>query len=303
MTNDEIDKEIKKLEADITDISEREKMVHAMSIYAGDDEIISSTDYIAAMARLRGNSDILKIMSGFPSLDAITEGFWEGNVVVISGPTKEGKTTLCQSFTINMEPQQILSLWFPFDTPGEELILRFTNPPLMYLPRKNAAEKKLDWIEKKVIEGIAKYGIRAIFIDHLGMLMKVTDNTSNYSTEMSSVMMELKEIAIKWRIVVFLNHHIRKIQADTVPNYQDLKDSSAVASDSDMVLMVWRKKSKREGIITHENKAIVAVQTNRRTGKTGIVQLIHAGDHFEEEGVRPVEVVSRLKLSDIFEGQ
>ncbi len=300
MKSQDIDKIIKKLDQDISSVDEREKFISMMKMYEGDDEIISSTDYLTAMSRLRGDTSIFKVMSGFDSLDAITEGFWEGNVIVISGPTKEGKTTFCQSLTMNFDKLKEPCLWFPFDTPGDELISRFTKAPLMYLPKKNPAEKKLEWIEQKIIEGLAKYGTRIIFIDHLGMLTRHTDNTANYSTEISSIMLELKQIAIRWRVIILLNHHIRKIQADTVPNYQDLKDSSGVASDSDMVIMIWRKKSKRDGIIVHENKSFLSVQTNRRTGKTGTIHLVHEGDHFTEETITPTKVEDiRLRLSKL----
>lgn len=302
MKSEDIDKILKNLDQEIAEVDGRQNLIETMKLYGGDDEIISSVDYLSAMARLRGDTSILKLNSGFTTLDEITEGFWEGNVIVVSGPTKEGKTTFCQSLTINFSNEDHQCLWFPFDTPGDELISRFKNPPIMYLPRKNPAEKKLDWLEQKIIEGLAKYGTRIVFIDHLGMLTRATENSNNYSTELQSIMMELKQIAIRWRVIIFLNHHIRKIQADTVPMYSDLKDSSGVAQDSDMVLMVWRKKSKRDGIIIHENKSFLAVQTNRRTGKTGTVHLIHEGDHFEEESEIDVPKkvdISKIKLSDL----
>lgn len=280
----DVDKLIKNLDHELKDVKDRSDLMSVMREYSGDEEIIGSSDYVAAMSVLRGNKSILKVYSTLQSLDRITEGFWEGNVVVISGPTKEGKTTFCQTLTMNFTRQGLKCLWFPFDTPGEELISRFSTPTEIYLPKKNPSVKKLDWIEKKIIEGIAKFGTRIVFIDHLAMLTKVTDSNTNYSTELSSIMMELKQIAIRWRVIIFLNHHIRKIQADTIPMYSDLKDSSGVAQDSDMVIMIWRKKEKQDGIIHHTNRAVVSVQTNRRTGRTGIIHVAHKGDHFEEEG-------------------
>lgn len=279
----DIEKVLSGLDEQLKSSKERRYLVEMMKDYQGDEEIISSTDYIAAMKALRGDKEIMKTYSGLASLDRITEGFWEGNVVVISGPTKEGKTTFCQTLTINLSNQGHKTLWFPFDTPGEEVISRFADGVEIFLPKKNPSVKKLDWVEKKIIEGIAKYGTRVIFIDHLGMLTKATDNERNYSTELSSIMMELKQIAMRWRVVIFLNHHIKKIQADTIPMYSDLKDSSGVAQDSDMVIMVWRKKEKRSGIIHHTDRGVLAVQTNRRTGRTGIINVSHKGDHFEED--------------------
>lgn len=300
MRADQIDKIIEKLDKEIENVTEREHLIETMKLYDGDDEIIDSESYLKAMAKLRGDTSILKVMSGFSSLDSITEGFWEGNVIVVSGPTKEGKTTFCQSLTLKFTEMGIPCLWFPFDTPGDELISRFKIAPLIYLPKKNPAEKKLDWLEQKIIESLAKYGTRAIFIDHLGMLTRATDNDRNYATELQGIMMELKQIAIRWRVIIFLNHHIKKIAADTVPLYSDLKDSSGVAQDSDMVLMIWRKKSKREGVIVHENKSVLAVQTNRRTGRTGTVHLVHKEDHFEEESmIRPTSTTLLSKLSDL----
>lgn len=300
MRQEDIDKEIRKLNTDIEDLEEKENLMEALKLYEGSDEVVSSVDYIEAMALLRGDTEKFSIDSGFETLDNILEGFREGSVNVISGPTKQGKTTFCQSLTINIGKKGIKSLWFPFDTPGDELIDRFETLPLIYLPKKNPVEKKLDWIESKIIEGLAKYGTRVVFIDHLGMLTRSTSSTSNYSTEISSIMMELKSIAIRWRVIIFLNHHIRKLPRGETPNYEDLKDSSAVASDSDTVLMIWRKKSKQDGIIVHENKSIVSVETNRRTGKTGLIHLIHKGDHFIEESLEEKEeTLPNFNLKDL----
>lgn len=294
MEVNEIDKILKNIDSELQTTEQKSMFISLMKQYEGDDEITSSDEYVEAMNRLRGNKEIMKLYSRLPTMDKITEGFWEGNVVVISGPTKEGKTTLFQTLTMNFTDEGHKCLWFPFDTPGEELIQRFKHETKIYLPKKNPSAKKLDWIEKKIIEGLAKYGTRVVFIDHLGMLTRASDNERNYSTELSSIMMELKQIAIRWRVVIFLNHHIKKIQADTVPMYSDLKDSSGVAQDSDMVIMVWRKKEKRNGVIYHLDKAALGIQTNRRTGKTGVVHVVHKGDHFEEEilETRKVEVES-----------
>lgn len=281
----DIENRIKELDRESKSREEKQKVMELWKEYSGDDALISNKEYSEAMARLRGNSDILKLMSGIPRLDGITEGFWEGNLIVISGPTKEGKTTLCQTLTTSFSAQGQKCVWFSFDTPGEELISRFQNPPTFYLPRRNPSEKKLDWIEGKIIEGIAKYGIRVAFIDHLGMLTRATSNTANYATELQSIVMELKQIAIRWRVIIFVNHHIKKIQSDSIPMLSDLKDSSGVAQDSDSVIMVWRQKKRDE-----ETKALIPVGTysyasvlvHRRTGRSGVMELEHKGDHFIE---------------------
>lgn len=294
---DELASVVKKLEGEVKDKEKSQELKDFMRMYTGDDEIISSEEYAAAMARLRGDDTILKLKSGLSYLDTLTEGFWEGNVIIVSGPTKEGKTTLCQTLTINFTKSGYPCLWFPFDTPGDEVISRFQEPIKFYLPKRNPSQKKIDWIEQKIIEGIAKHRTRVVFIDHLAMLTRASENERNYSTELQSIMMELKQIAIRWRVVMFINHHIRKIQTDTNPMLSDLKDSSGVAQDSDMVIMIWRKKEKKNGVVENSNKSVVQIQANRRTGRTGKFSLEHKGDHFEEE--KPSEIPLRMELREI----
>ncbi len=289
---------IKKIDSDIKQEKEKENYINFMKSHSDEEEVVSSEEYLKAINKLRGDQSILKVYSGFKYLDSITEGFWEGNVIVVSGPTKEGKTTFCQGLTIDFTKQGIPCLWFPFDTPGDELISRFHDPIKFFLPKKNPSQKKLDWIEMKIVEGIAKHGTRVVFIDHLAMLTRGTnDNERNYATELQNIMMELKQIAIRWRVIIFVNHHIKKIDTNASPMLSDLKDSSGVAQDSDMVIMIWRKKTRNAGTIENSNKAILQVQANRRTGKTGKCVLDHKGDHFEEEGTHQEEL--KVKLSEL----
>lgn len=273
--------------------------VEVLRTYGGDDQIIGAKEYMAILEEARKDITLLRIPSGLPSLDSIIEAFWEGNLIVVSGPTKEGKTTFCQTLTINFSKMGMNCLWFSFDTPAEELISRFNEEVNIYLPQRIPAEKKLEWLEKRIIEGIAKFGTRVVFIDHLAMLTRHGGNPGNYATELQTIVMELKQIAIRWRVLIFVNHHIRKIQSDSIPLLSDLKDSSGVAQDSDMVIMIWRKKGMSEYGLATSNEAVLAVMSNRRTGRTGFVNLIHGGDRFIEVDMAPPKhTASPIKVKE-----
>jgi replicative DNA helicase len=275
---------IEDLEKTAVLFDEKSRIMEMAASSTGPEEVISTETYLEAMQKLRGNTETFRVMSGLDSLDQLCEGFSEGEVVVISGPTKEGKTTLCQTLTIQFCNLKIGCLWLPFDTPGEELIRRFSTPITFYLPRKNATAKKVSWIEEKIIEGIAKFNTKIVFIDHLGMLVRATDRQDNRSTELQSIMAELKEIAIKWRVVIFLNHHIRKIPDFEKPGLADLKDSSGVAQDADTVLFVWRAKEKTDFGWDYkaDGLSMLSLQAHRKTGRRGFIKLKHHGDHFTE---------------------
>ncbi len=281
MNINDINKYMSSLEQEAETLSEQNRIAQMMNEYTGDDQVVDTATYLEAMQRLRGG-DPYKAFAGLSQLDYLTEGFWEGNIVVISGPTKEGKTTFCQTLTINFAKAKQAVLWMPFDTPGEELIKRFRDPITFYLPKKNASVKDLEWVEQRIIEGIAKYNTRIIFIDHLGSLVHNEMDNSNYATYLQHIMVRLKEIAMQWRVVIFLNHHIAKIGTNETPMLSNLKDSSGVAQEADFVLMIWRKKERRGSVIDYANEARIQVQANRRTGKSGVVCLKHMGDYFIE---------------------
>lgn len=282
MIDEKLREELREMHAVAKSKGEKDRLLQIMKEHDGEDQVMASEAYLKVMEKLRGDTSIMKLHTGFPTLDAITEGVWEGNVILVSGPTKEGKTTFCQSLTLNMTEMGQHCLWFPFDTPGEELISRFEKKIDIYLPKANPSEKRVDWIERKIIEGIAKFDTRVIFIDHLGALSSVRSNSSNLATELQSIVRELKDVAIKWRVVIFLNHHIRKLQNDSAPTANDLKDSSGPGQEADMLWMIWRLKQKGEYGSIPSDQAVLSVQLNRRTGKTGIIKLNHKGDHFEE---------------------
>lgn len=287
---EDLQKRIKDTSEEIEEERKRDEFLEKYQRYEGDDELIDTKTYLEAMAKLRGNEEMFKIFSGLPELDALTEGFWEGNVIVVSGPTKEGKTTLCQTITINLSNEKIPCTWMPFDTPGEELIKRFNDPVEFYLPRRNAAQKTIAWIEEKVIEGIAKYDSRVIFIDHLGSLATEGKNHLNHATQLQHLMTELKRIAIDWRVIIFVNHHIRKIETGTVPVLSDLKDSGGIATEADMVIMVHRVKKREQFGLHYTNKSVVDLQAHRRSGNKGYVKLLHMGDRFVSDEPEDEEV-------------
>lgn len=74
-------------------------------------------------------------------------------------------------------------------------------------------------------------------------------------------------MAVELDIVIFLVHHIRKIESGFIPSFEDLKESSAIAQDSDKVLMIWREfNARRRGIIDFTGYTILSIELDRRNG-------------------------------------
>jgi len=256
MTNDPIEREIELKE------------------YAGEDRVIPAAEYKAEMAAMmakRGNA----IQSLIPKLDELTNGFEGGNLITISGPTKQGKTTLSHTFTKNFESQGVTSVWFSFEVTPKELFEKFAKTEVFYLPRR-LKQRSLEWLKERIEEAKLKYGIRVAFVDHLHYLVDM-EKSKNMSVEIGSVIRELKTIAVELDIVIFLMAHMNKTKYNVMPTEVDLRDSSFVAQESDKVFILWRERKKSQGGIGYEfsGKTLLNVAIDRQTGSMGrIVPLV-----------------------------
>lgn len=201
-----------------------------------------------------------------PSLDKhFGGGCRGGEVIVVSGPTKHGKTTLCRTLTRNLFSDGVAALWFSYEMAYLEFLETFTYLPDFYLPNE-LRSRALKWIEKRILEGKLKYNVRAVFIDHLHFLFDMA-RVKNVSLEIGALVRSIKTIAVRHNVVIFLISHLTKTKLDEEPNENDLRDSSFIAQETDSLLIVWRKKARAlSGEIKYTNQTTVSVRFHRRTG-------------------------------------
>jgi len=277
---------LKKIERELALIKdEKERIEQAKRIkelwekYDGDDKIISSEELREYIEEER-KKDRLKIYTKIPTLDRKLDGFREGNLVVVSAPAKHGKTTLCQTFTIEFYKQDINCLWFSYEVPMYEFMEKFgDNPPVFYLPQQLKGNT-MTWLEERIVEGIAKYNIKVVFIDHLHYIVDMMAHNQNMSLQIGSVMRTLKKIALRYNIVVFIVAHMKHIKLTSEPDLEDLRDSSFIGQEADIVLMMWRLKNKETDEML--NEANLVIRAHRRTGETGKINLLHKNGRFTE---------------------
>jgi hypothetical protein len=225
--------------------------------YNGEDRIISSFE--ADLSFKQSSEAVLKVKSGFPTLDRYLEGGFEaGELYAVSGFTKHGKTLFCQSLTVNMDTQQVPSLWFSFEVPTRQFLARFPTLPMIYLPAKLKTHA-LPWLEERILESFVKYRTRVIFIDHLHYLLDIA-RLRNPSLEIGVVIRKLKTICVDGGFVGFILCHTSKGRADKDLSFESIRDSSFVAQESDSVLMI--RRTPEEG----QNRAALRMEFHRRTG-------------------------------------
>ena len=235
---------------------------------------------ISEIAQNLSDDITISYPTGYKEYDnAFMGGVKEGDLIVLSGHTGQGKTLFMQSLAYNFEKSGQPILFFSFEVPIGELWRKFKdmkveNNFLAYAPEKNT-NRRIDWVCEKVREARDRFKRKIVFIDHLGFLMEEPANydasiANNLSTILTIITRRLKSLAIQENVVIILAHHLRKApnskESSTV---HDLKDSAGVGQEADAIVFVRRKVKKmgyEETGDTYENESIISIEKNRRTG-------------------------------------
>lgn len=299
MENKDVENLIGRLQNEIVATQKNYQQAESLSrlkeiakVYHGEDKIISF-DEIAD--RIRNEKEEIKFMSGYTGVDELLKGFRPQQLIVVSALTGSGKTSFLMDMTTKLKDQN--PLWFPFEEGAEELVRKFIErgeePPKAFTP-ENMIANTLTWLESKIVESIAKYDTKIIFIDQLDFIVSMKGE--NHALNVGQTMRELKGLAKKWNVVIFIICHLTKAKMDTQPTLEDLKGSSSIGQEADSVILIWRetKRQGKELIIT--DNVNISIQKNRRHGKTGNVRMIYDNGKFIEKDWREHE----LEESDLY---
>lgn len=243
-----------------------------------DHPIISSYELQEKITERGKARPLLAVRSKLPSLDDAIENFQDGELYAVSGPTKNGKTLLCQTLTKNFAEQQVYSLWFSFEVHPRQFIACFEELPLFYVPDGLKAGS-IEWVEGKILESLKQHNTRVVFVDHLHFLFDMIAR-QNISLTIGTVVRRLKLLAVRERLLIFLLCHTTKPGGEGAGlSYASIRDSSFVSQESDSVVMVQR---------TGENEGQLRVEFHRRTGVfERPVQIVKAGKYFVEKAPLP----------------
>ena len=230
--------------------------------------------------------------------EVIRGGVIPGDLVVVSGQTSHGKSSLCQDWTMSLirSEKKVKVLWFSYELMVSEIWRKFqemgaTKEDMVFAPAKHSTGS-LDWVEKKIKEAKEKFGIKAVVIDHLGFLlpkikkgMSEKSMSSNYATYLTQIVREIKTMALQEEIIVFLPVHMKKKERRSDgADIEDLKDSSGIGQEADLVFLIEREKNNNkdaDSCFTELTKIYLA--KNRRTGITKIGRFTMMNGRFVQD--------------------
>jgi len=278
--------------------------------YGGPDRVVHWNDYLLEKA---GQSNSGKnFRSSFAQFDKKMGGIETGEVVVISGETKQGKTLFAESWLRDIRTMDNTAkpLILTFEVQAEKLLAKYmgNNDDQIYLPL-DLKTMDFEWLRKRCIEAIVKFNCNILMIDHLHFMVDM-NTRQNMSLNIGAFMRRLKkDIAIDLNMAVVLIAHQSQTKDGQTASIRSIRDSSFVGQEADSVIVVWRRKNfdsveledirrKKGDDVAEEfkrmklegesdeysmNLAVVSIERTRRTGVYEYRKLFRKNREFLEE--------------------
>jgi len=230
----------------------------------------------------------------------------KGNLIALLAAAKTGKTTLALNiamhnarrmpvlfYCVEMMPEEIISKIIQLEmNVTEEGITNSTfeaveKAGIMNLPvyqGYNGAAVAIQSILSAIEEAVNMYGIKLVIFDNLHYVCR---DLRNSEREIASVTKAFKDLAIRLQIAVFLLCQPRKTEANAILTTEDAKGSSAIGTDVDMLITLWRKRivslksDINDGIVkkeTQSNVTLVRIEASRNSQGAETL-LYYKGEH------------------------
>ncbi len=231
-------------------------------------QVSSMLDFVdAAEERWKNRDKVQGLSSGFPSIDTLTMGLVEGELIIVAGPTSKGKTLLSMHIANNVALIGGRVLFVTLEMTKTEMTSRYMyindgkDSSAFATVAANTIFQENDELDWKDIDGLIQNAKEAldvdlVIIDHLHYFAR---DIKNIAEELGKITMTFKKNAIRHNIPIILISHIRKLGKDEDLSLEALRGSSLIAQDSDIVLLVNRD--------AETNQMGVLVDKNRNRGK------------------------------------
>lgn len=244
--------------------------------YSSTDRIL--VDVIKEIEHLRNNQqDLSGVTSGYRSVDNITHGWQNTDLIILAARPGVGKTALGLNFAVNAvlrqdnpTPVGFISLEMSKGQLMKRILSMTTEIPLEKIARGRMDESDMKRLYAKGIQPMAraplfiddtpamnifelrsklrrmknKHGIGLVIVDYLQLMSGTnTGKNSNREQEISEISRGLKQIAKELNIpIIALSQLSRKVEerANKTPQLSDLRESGAIEQDADAVIFAHR---------------------------------------------------------------
>lgn len=256
------------------------------------------------------------LKTGHPSLDKITTGFHDSDLIIIGARPSMGKTAFALDIAYKIaKMKKGKVLFFSLEMTSHQLVRRlFTSIGLVsseklrenknlttqeYTRLVEAGEevKKLNLkmddsgylsiqdLEWKCRKEARKQPLSCIILDYLQLMHCKTNNNSNKNEEVSIITRKLKALAKELNLPIIvlaqLNRQV-EMREDKRPLMSDLRDSGSIEQDADLVIFLYRDAYYNEVEKIKEGQNIEEIEVRiakHRNGRTGTARLYMQMDY------------------------
>jgi archaellum biogenesis ATPase FlaH len=209
--------------------------------------------------------DTASLKTPWDSLNKKLGGFFGGDLIVLSGRAKVGKTTFALNllgnyildnipsllYCLEMRPKRItkkLIQWYRGveahmitmdDIIATEVML--SKKPLYFAHQYRFTKEE---VMNTIRESVRRYALELVVFDHLHFLVRSENERSNVSSQVSSAVRDFKLLAEELDVPIILICQPKKIAGSfrKKMTIEDLRDSSSIGQDADTVIIVHRDR-------------------------------------------------------------
>jgi replicative DNA helicase/ribosomal protein L37AE/L43A len=287
--------------ADFLDLMRKAKTVRSEE----GENILPISDFNETLRKLLLEGEHYGIPTGYSKLDEIVGGLRKGRLIVISGDTSVGKSSLSCNIGLNLAVMKYPVFYFSLEMPPLDIAkkilmlkaklsgddLKEIKDPSEILERIDKTllefkgEKPGDGLPLYLYNGsgyvklkvliecgrIAKeeYNCQAIIVDHLQYFVEgKIDRTSETAYLVRGIKLLARELDLPIILLSHVHRHdkVKKGKGIYIPSLSDLKDTSGTEQDADQVIFVCRNNENEDKV--EREKAIIKVAKNR-DGRVG----------------------------------
>jgi len=251
------------------------------------------------------DDSVTGLSSGYRDLDRLTQGFQDGDLVIIAGRPAMGKTSFALNIASNAAIRDGASVGlFSLEMPAEQLATRLlaTEARLDVSNLRGGMLKEEDWprlteaanrlhqapifiddspgispasIRAKCRRLKRQHGLDLVIIDYLQLMQSGRRETSR-EQEISAISRNLKGLAKDLSVPVLalsqLNRGVES-RTDKRPLMSDLRESGAIEQDADLIAFIYREEVYKKDIEESLRGIAEVIVGKHRNGPTGIVKL------------------------------
>jgi replicative DNA helicase len=218
--------------------------------------------------RMEHPFEVSGIPSGFREIDAYTEGFTRGDLVIIAARPSVGKSSLGFAiahaaakrgtgvliFSLEMDSKQIVARFLGLNSRTDLLALRTGNIrdtdaaaalaglPILIDDTPGISIMELRTKARRAIAQ-APGGLGIVIVDYL-QLIRTGENEENRVQELSTITRNLKSLARELDVTLIALSQLSRAAGDggNEPKLSTLRESGSIEQDADIVLMLWKDK-------------------------------------------------------------